>query len=168
MNTSPNELSKFVKRQSQFFGNDTIKTIYQLLARTILEYSAPIWSPNHLIHRNSVESVQKQMVLFLLGDDNRHLTQSYDLSPYTERCEQLGLATLIRRRINATILFIHAIITGKYNSLHLRSMIVLNPGTRVSRLPNCIMIGAHDNSPFTVGLWHVLYSISQHDTLIQH
>lgn len=140
--------SKFIKRQSRYFGMDTIKIIYQLLARSILEFSAPIWSPNHLIHRNTIESVQKQMVLFLLGDDRRHLTQSYELTPYTERCGQLGLTTLIRRRINATVLFIHKIIIGKYQSPHLRSMITLNPGTRVTRFASFIRIGIHDNSPF--------------------
>ena len=142
--------SRFVKRQSPFFSMDTIKLIYQMLVRSILEFSSPIWSPNYLVHRNSIESVQKQMVLFLLGDDRRHLTQSYELPPYTERCEQLGLVTLIRRRINAIVLFIHAIIIGKYQSPHLRSLITLNPGTRLSRNPNFIRIVAHDDSPFTV------------------
>ncbi len=142
--------SKFVKRQAQFFGMDTIKTIYQLLSRSILEFSAPVWSPAYLTHRNSIESVQKQMVLFLLGDDKRYLTQSYELPPYTDRCEKLGLTTLIRRRIDATIMFIHTIITGKYKSPHLHSKITLNLGTRVSRCPNFIKIGISDNSPFTV------------------
>ncbi|XP_037042123.1 uncharacterized protein LOC119078631 [Bradysia coprophila] len=150
--------SKFVKRQSQFFGMDTIKVIYQMLVLSILEFSAPVWSPNYLIHRNSIESVQKQMVLFLLGDDRRHLTQSYELPPYTERCEQLGLITLIRRRINAIILFIHALIIGKYQSPYLRSLITLNPGTRIMRNPDFIKIGTHDNSPFVVAC--ILFNIA--------
>lgn len=99
--------SKFVKRQSQFFGMGTIKIIYQLLVRSLLEFASPIWSPNYLVYKNKIESVQKQMVLFLLGDDKRHLTRSYVLSPYTDRCIQLGLSTLVRRRINAIIIFIH-------------------------------------------------------------
>lgn len=37
--------SRFVKRKSQYFGNGTIKIIYQLLVRSILEFAAPIWSP---------------------------------------------------------------------------------------------------------------------------
>lgn len=69
-----NTTSKFVKRQSQYFGTGTIKIIYQLLVRSILKFSALIWLPNHMVPRNSIESVQKQMVLFLLGDNKRHLT----------------------------------------------------------------------------------------------
>lgn len=141
--------SRFVKRQSQFFGNGTIKIIYQLLVRSILEFAAPIWSPEYLIHKNAFESVQKQMVLFLLGDDKRHLTKSYVLSPYTERCEQLGLTTLVRRRINATVLFMHALISNKYLSPHLRSMLTLNSSTRVLRNSNFISIGRNDGSPFS-------------------
>lgn len=142
--------SKFVKRQSQFFSTDTIKIIYQLLVRSILEFSALIWSPNYMVHRNSIESVQKQMVLFLLGDDKRHLTGSYILPPYTDRCAKLGLATLVRRRVNAIILFVHSVIIGKYNSPHLRSMMTLNNGTRISRHPDFIKLRTHDNSPFNV------------------
>lgn len=142
--------SKFVKRQSQYFGNDTIKIIYQLLVRSILEFSALIWSPNYMVHRNSIESVQKQMVLFLLGDNKRHLTGSFVLSPYADRCAQLGLTTLVRRRVNAIVLFIHSVIIGKYNSPQLRSMMTLNDGERVVRYPNFIILKTHDNSPFNV------------------
>lgn len=51
MTNQANTTSKSVKRQSQFFGQDTIKII------------------TFKVHRNSIESIQKQMVLFLLGDD---------------------------------------------------------------------------------------------------
>lgn len=142
--------SKFVKRQSQHFGNRTFKIIYQLLVRSILEFLSPIWSPNYLVHKNKIESIQKQMVLFLLGDDRRHLTESYILPPYTKRCAQLGLTTLVRRRVNATILLIHSIIVGKYDSPHLRSMIKLNADTHNLRHPNFIMVKKFDNSPFNV------------------
>lgn len=141
--------SKFVKRQSVYYSMETIKLIYQLLVRSLLEFATTIWSPNHLIHRSRIESVQKQMVLFLLGDNTRYLTKSYELSPYKERCTRLGLSTLIRRRTNAIIMFMHAIISGKYQSPHLRSMITLNPATRSLRRPNFIMINRHDDSPFT-------------------
>ena len=150
MTNRANTTSKFVKRQSQFFCKDTIKIIYQLLVRSILEFSALIWSPNYLVHRNSIESVQKQMVLFLLGDDKRYLTEEYVLAPYTDRCEQLGLITLARRRVNAIILFVHSVIMGKYNSPHLRSLMTLNDGVRTLRRTNFIKLRIHDNSPFNV------------------
>lgn len=89
------------------------------------------------------------MVLFLLGDHQRHLTQSYVLPPYVERCAQLELQLLVRRRINATILFIHSIIMGTYNSPYLRSMITFNADPRLLRHP-IIKINTYDNSPFNV------------------
>lgn len=150
MTNRANTTSKFVKRQSHFFENGTIKIIYQLLVRSILEFSALIWSPNYMVHRNTIESVQKQMVLFLLGDDKRHLTGSYVLPPYTDRCAKLELATLARRRVNAIILFVHAIIMGKYNSPYLRSMMTLNDNARTLRHIDFIKLRTYDNSPLNV------------------
>ncbi len=141
---------KFVKRQSQYFGMDTLKLIYQLLVRSILEFAAPIWSPNCMVHRTKLESIQKQMVLFLLGDDKRYKTGSYVLSPYVDRCAQLGLTTLVRRRVNATILFIHSLIMGKYQSPHLRTLMTLNDGSRRLRQSKFIQLRKYDNSPFSV------------------
>lgn len=56
------------------------------------------------IYKKRMESIQKQMVLFLLGDDKRHL-----FMVYADSCDQLGLTTLVRRSITATILFIHSV-----------------------------------------------------------
>lgn len=131
---------KFVKRQSQFFGSETIKILYSALVRSLLEFSCVIWSPHYLLHKNRLESVQKQLVLFLLGDHNRHVTEDYVLSPYTERCAQVALATLVRRRIDATILFMHSLIIGKLQSPHLRSLIKLNHTVRPTRYANFITI----------------------------
>lgn len=125
---------KFVKRQSQFFGSGTIRILYQALVRSILEFSSTIWSPHFSVHKERLESVQKQLVLFLLGDNKRHITEDYVLSPYTERCTNLALVTLlVRRRINATT------IIGKLQSPHLQSLITLNTSTRSTRHPNLIM-----------------------------
>lgn len=154
MTKRANATSKFVKRQSRFFGKETIKIIYQLLVRSILEFSALIWSPNYMVHRKSIESVQKQMVLFLLDDADPHVryeeTGSYALTPYSDRCTDLGITTLVRRRVNAIVLFVHSIITGRYRSPCLRAMMVLNDGTRILRNPNFIKLRTHDDSPFNV------------------
>jgi len=142
--------SKFVKRQRQYFSTSTLKLIYQMLVRSILEFASVIWSPHFLVHRNKIESVQKQMVLFLLGDDKRYLTEQYEIAPYTDRCQQLGIQTLARRRVNAMILFVHSIINNKYQSPHLKSMIALNTGTRMVRNPRFIILRKFNNSPFNI------------------
>lgn len=92
-----------------------------------------------------IESIQKQMVLFLNNDHTRR-ENNYSLSPYTERCMKFNLTTLTRRKINSTVLFLHMIISGKLKSHLLRSNINL-------RNPEFIRIGAHKSdslqySPF--------------------
>lgn len=87
---------KFVIRQSQYFGKSIIRILYQAMVRSLLEFASPIWSPLYMVHKTQVESAPKQIVLFLLGDNNRNQTGLYALPPYTERCVQLGLVTLAR------------------------------------------------------------------------
>ena len=140
---------KFVKRQSYYFSKETIRILYQALVRSILEFSSTVWSPYVGVHKCRLESVQKQLVLFLLGDDKRHLTEEYVLPPYTERCNQLEMVTLVRRRINAIILFIHSLIMGKFNSPHLRSLITLNKSSRSMRFFNFITIKGYNREYLT-------------------
>lgn len=148
---------KFVIRQSHYFGKQIIQILYQTLVRSLLEFAAPIWSPHYMVHKTQIESVQKQIVLFLLGDNNRNQTGLYALPPYIQRCDQIEFTTLARRRINATVLFMHAVILGKFNSPHLRSLIKINTaephlralpssnnpgftGVRASRVPDLISV----------------------------
>lgn len=117
----------FVKRQLQYFDNDIIKILYKSLVRSNLEFAACVWSPHHASHRRTIESTQKQFVMFLNDDYQHRADNGYVLSPYNERCMKFKLQTLIRRRTNACILFIHSVLTGKINSPFLRSRITLNP-----------------------------------------
>lgn len=64
--------------------------------------------------------------MFLNGDYQNRSDNNYVLSPYVERCTRFELQTLIRRRVNACIVFIHSLLTGKINSPALRSRITFN------------------------------------------
>ncbi|XP_037029672.1 uncharacterized protein LOC119069658 [Bradysia coprophila] len=141
----------FVKRQRQFLDDDATKIVYKALVRSNLEFAACIWSPHFATHRRTIESTQKQFVMFLNGDHLNRSDNDYVLSPYVERCAGLDLQTLIRRRTNVCILFIHSLITGKINSPTLRSRITLN--SRSTRHNGMIFIRAcrtsrSFNSPF--------------------
>lgn len=136
-----NAALQFVKRQSFYFEKDIIKILYFALVRSNLEFASVIWSPHYVTHKKFVERTQKQIVMLLNGDFRRQREENnYVLSPYTDRCVSLDLQTLVRRRVNASALFIHSIINGKYNAPALRSKLQLNRGVRTIRNPEFIRL----------------------------
>lgn len=131
---------QFVRRQSFYFDNEIVKILYMALVRSNLEFASSIWSPYQFDRRCSVERAQKQIVMLLNGDFLRQMNGDYRLDPYSERCAKFGFSTLIRRRINASILFIHSIIIGRYNAPGLLSQMNLNTGIRTLRDPEFIRL----------------------------
>lgn len=143
----------FVKRQRQFLDDDATKIVYKALVRSNLEFAACIWSPYFVTHQNTIESTQKQFVMFMNRDYLNRSENNYVLSPYVERCGKHKLQTLIRRRANACILFIHSVLTGRISSPALRSRITFN--ARPTRHNGMIFIrsyrtGRSTYSPFNI------------------
>lgn len=131
----------FVKRvYSKKFDLDTAKLLYFSLVRAILDFASIIWSPHDKLHINFIESIQRQAVIFLHRDYINRKENDFVLTPYTERCKELQIDTLLRRRINTSILFIHKIITGRYKAPDIRKAITLNDGVRTFRNPEFIRI----------------------------
>lgn len=130
----------FVQRQSHYFQNDIIKMLYTSLVRSNLEFASSIWMPHHIANISPIESVQKQMVIFLNGDHIDRCQNNYILRPYIDRCKDVGFITLRRRHVNAAALFIHAIISGRFSSRNLRSQMELNTGIRTLRNPEFIKL----------------------------
>lgn len=66
------------------------------------------------------------------------------------------LTTLLRRRVNATILFIHSIISSKFISPHLRDQMDLNLGTRTLRNPEliCLRFGRTEHSTWSCRMYN--------------
>lgn len=131
----------FVKRECfKTLNLDNAKLLYGSLVRSHLEFGSVIWSPYHASNKAIIESTQKQAVMFLHDDyKNRH-ENNYVLSPYLERCSELGLTSLVRRRVNFSVLFIHKIISGKIDSPSLRNQLNLNTGVRSLRNPEFIKL----------------------------
>ena len=86
-------LVKFLSRG--FDNSRATKTLYCALARSLLEYAAPVWSPVAACHINRLESTQKQFVLFALG--RQRIGDSYVLPPYRERAATLHSEPYHRR-----------------------------------------------------------------------
>lgn len=131
---------QFVKRQSYYFDKDIIRILYSALVRSNVEFACAIWSPHHATNKSYIESTQKQFVMLLNGDYANRRENNYVLRPYHERCAEHDFLTLVRRRINAAALFIHAIVSGRYNAPHLRAQMDLNTGVRTLRAPEFIRL----------------------------
>lgn len=144
----------FVKRTCRNkFNVECATLLYNSLVRSNLEFASTIWSPYHKIHRNSIESVQKQAVIYLNQDYVHRSENNYVLSPYETRCTDLKLTILIRRRVNAAALFIYKIIRGIYQAPDIRSRLNLYTGVRSLRNPEFIRLKKYNtdygyNSPF--------------------
>lgn len=160
-----NAVLQFVKRQSPKFDTDVKKILYSALVRSNLEFACPIWSSHHEIYKTKIESIQKQMVMFLNGDDKRRIDGNYILLPYIERCNAFDLATLARRRTNAIVIFIHSIITGKYKCNFLRSNISIYNGIRTLRNPEFIRVKADKTDHSTYSSFNNAYFIFNHAAL---
>lgn len=131
----------FVKRVcSKKFDMDTAKLLYYALVRSNLDFASIIWSPHDKLHINFIESVQRQAVIFLHRDYINRKENDFVLTPYTDRCKELQINTLMRRRLNTSILFMHKIITGRYKAPDIRNALSLNTGLRTFRNPEFIRI----------------------------
>lgn len=131
----------FVKRQCRLsFNTDVAVLLYNALVRSIVEFASCIWSPYNAVNRNSIESIQRQAIIFILRDNINRKENNYVLPPYLDRCNQLSLQSLSRRRINSAILFIHKLIIGKFNSPQLRDQLNINSGIRTIRNPEFIRL----------------------------
>lgn len=131
----------FVKRVcSRKFDLDTAKLLYFALVRSNLDFASIIWSPHDQLHINFIESIQRQAVIFLHRDYIDRKENDYVLTPYSDRCKELQINTLLRRRINTSILFIHKIIMGRYKAPDIRNELSLNTGVRTFRNPEFIRI----------------------------
>lgn len=133
----------FGKRECyKSFNTDIAKILYGSLIRSHMEFASVIWNPHEISHRRSVESVQKGAVIYLRGDNFNRQENNYLLPPYDERRLQLNLDTLVRRRVNASILLIKKIISGQMGSPTLRNKLQLNTGLRTSRNPEFIRLNS--------------------------
>lgn len=122
----------FIKRWSKEFNDPYVtKLLFISLVRPILEYGSIVWCPRYNCYIDSIESVQKQFLLFCLKglpwDPEIHLP------PYTHRLQLIDLPQLKHRRIMLNICFVLKLIQGSINSHFLLSSINFNVPQRITR-----------------------------------
>lgn len=121
----------FIKRWAKEFTDPYItKQLYTSLVRPILEYGSIIWDPTYKVHINSIESVQKQFLLFCLRGLHWNIL---DLPPYNSRLALIKLPTLKSRRTMLNVTFVLNLLKGNVSSQFLISSICFNVPSRLTR-----------------------------------
>lgn len=137
----------FLKRECYKSLNvENAKLLYNTLVRSHLEYANVIWSPSASTHKSFIESTQKQAVMFMHKDNINRKENNYVLPPYQDRCEELGITSLNRRRVNTAVLWIHKILSGRIDCPNIRNQLQLNTGARTLRNPEFIRIQFSKNN----------------------
>lgn len=121
----------FIKRWAKEFNDPYVtKNLYTSLVRPILEYASTIWDPIYQTHVDSIESVQKQFLLFCLRSLNFN---RLSLPSYTSRLALIKLPTLKSRRSMLNISLLLNIINGDVCSGFLINNISFNIPQRPTR-----------------------------------
>lgn len=121
----------FIKRWAKEFTDPYItKKLYTSLVRPILEYGSIIWDPTYEIHIGTIESVQKQFLLFCLRNFQWNML---NLPPYTSRISLIKLPTLKSRRKMLSVTFVLNLLNGNVYSEFLLNNLFLNVPSRPSR-----------------------------------
>lgn len=122
----------FIRRFAmKTFNSNVIKMLYCSLVRSHLEYACAIWSPLYANRIAEIESVQKKFTLYALNCRRDPIT--FKFTPYVDRCAQLKLDTITKRRKILSIFFLYDIITQHLNIPDLLNRISFNMNTRRTR-----------------------------------
>jgi len=125
----------FVKRRAKEFNNIWVtKSLFCSFVRSILEYGSLIWDPISSNHKKSIESIQKQFLLFALRD--QYNPQDFDSLPsYEFRLGLLNLRPLSLRRTINTLSFTHDVLSRKIDVEFINNKIVIHEPERTIRNP---------------------------------
>ena len=130
----------FIRRVSyNICDTKAIKSLYNSLVRSILEYNSIIWSPGYNCHILKLESVQNKFTKFLLYK----LRFPYKNLSYTTRIQLAGIDSLEKRRHKAMVFFLYKLINGQICCNQLISKILFRIPNRVTRSRDMFYIRQH-------------------------
>lgn len=120
-----NSMLGFVKRWSKEFQDPYVTlSLYNCFVRPHLEYASQVWTPFYDVHRSRIEAVQHNFVRFALK--GLPWTDPYNLPPYEHRIQLLHIQSLLQRRVNNDIVFIHQLLSGALDAPDLLTCVGLN------------------------------------------
>lgn len=104
------------------FGLRALKVLYMSYVRSKLEFGSVIWDPYQITYSDDIESVQKQFLMYALGDVNR--IPPFRLPPYEARCEKLGLDSLAMRRTQATAMMAFDLYSRRIHDVNIEKKLI--------------------------------------------
>lgn len=114
----------FVKRRVKELNDPhVVKRLYCSLVQPLMEYASVVWSPYAEVHKNRIESVQKQFLLFALC---RLGFERDRLPSYVNRLLLLDMTTLANRRVLNSALLAFDLLRGNLVLTPLSERIVVN------------------------------------------
>lgn len=119
------------------FDVRTLKVLYTSYVRSKLEFGSVVWDPHQAVYSRDIESVQKQFVLYVLGDSNR--IPPYTLTPYEARCAKLELDTLAARRKQANLVMAFDLYNRRINDTTIEEKLVNRSEQRYATRSNRIL-----------------------------
>lgn len=117
----------------------TLKALYYSLVQSHLEYCSVVWLPFDKIYKEKIESVLRQFTMFA-RKEYPSATNNYKITSYTNRLAALEMATLERRRINTSIVFMYDVIQGSANCPNIREDLAVDSSSRILRRNEYIKI----------------------------
>lgn len=93
-----NRILAITRRTFDYLDQDIFCHIYKGLVRPHLEYAAPVWSPNSVKQKESIENVQRRATKLVPG--------LFDMS-YPDRLKKLKIPTLAYRRTRGDMIQVY-------------------------------------------------------------
>ena len=155
----------FIKRFSFHFNDPyTIKTLYVTYVRPLLEYCSVVWAPYQDTHKDRIESVQKQFLLYAL---RRLGWNSFRLPSYESRCMLIKIDSLEKRREFAMLAFINDVIGQRVNDANILEKLNFYAPTRYLRNRNLFYINNQRTNYAQNGpLNNMMFCYNKHCTII--
>lgn len=112
MVTTASRTLGFIIRNCKHFSNvATFKLLYYSFVRSRLDYGSVVWSPIYDCHRQSVESVQRRFLKYVIfREDGIYPQRGLDHGQILARFGELPLAV---RRDSQSISFLHKLLNSK-------------------------------------------------------
>ena len=120
----------FIRRTCmKMFDTKAIKSLYNCLVLSVLEYNSVIWSPYYQCHKERLERVQNKFVKFLLY---KYRFSYKDIS-YSTRITLAGMQSLEQRRKNAMALFTYKLLNHQIQCPQLLTSMQIRIPQRTTR-----------------------------------
>lgn len=139
-----------IKRFAKEFNDPYItKLLYISLVRSVIEYAAPVWSPHsvdgdRMGHRDKIESIQKQFLLFALR--GLGWRNSLVLPSYRSRLMLLNMQTLRERHLISCSLLIFDCLKRNIRCPYMLNQLKVRNNTFNLRRPRYLETGSYRTS----------------------